>query len=103
MNRDDDRTLLLVSGDFSGIQDTVYTISSKGALKSLRARSFMLELLTEHIVYEILQLAEMTESCWNVCWSRKRQYNSIMKRSARSHGGMICWKKKQQTGLGRIR
>ncbi len=57
MNRDDDRTLLLVSGDFSGIQDTVYTISSKGALKSLRARSFMLELLTEHIVYEILQLA----------------------------------------------
>ncbi len=42
MNRDDDRTLLLVSGDFSGIQDTVYTISSKEALKSLRARSFML-------------------------------------------------------------
>ena len=46
---------LLVSADFSGIQDTVYTISSKGALKTLRARSFMLELLTEHIVYEILQ------------------------------------------------
>lgn len=45
---------LLVSADFSGIQDTVYTISSKGALKTLRARSFMLELLTEHIVYEIL-------------------------------------------------
>lgn len=50
-------SFLLVSGDFSGIQDTVYTISSKGALKSLRARSFMLELLTEHIVYEILQLS----------------------------------------------
>jgi CRISPR-associated protein Csm1 len=46
---------LLVSCDFSGIQDTVYTISSKGALKTLRARSFMLELLTEHIVYEILE------------------------------------------------
>lgn len=53
----EENTFLLVSGDFSGIQDTVYTISSKGALKSLRARSFMLELLTEHIVYEILQLA----------------------------------------------
>lgn len=47
---------LLVSADFSGIQDTVYTISSKGALKTLRARSFMLELLTEHIVFEILQI-----------------------------------------------
>lgn len=46
---------LLLSGDFSGIQDTIYTISSKGALKTLRARSFMLELLTEHITYEIQQ------------------------------------------------
>ncbi|MFQ5677711.1 MAG: hypothetical protein ACE5G1_17615, partial [bacterium] len=45
---------LLVSGDLSGIQDTVYTISSKGALKSLRARSFMLELLCEHCCYELL-------------------------------------------------
>ena len=57
MNDANEKTLLFVSGDFSGIQDTVYTISSKGALKSLRARSFMLELLTEHIVYEILQIA----------------------------------------------
>ena len=46
---------LLVSGDFSGIQETIYTISSSGALKTLRARSFMLELLTEHIIYEIQQ------------------------------------------------
>jgi len=45
---------ILVSGDLSGIQDTVYTISSKGALKSLRARSFMLEFLCEHISYEII-------------------------------------------------
>jgi CRISPR-associated protein Csm1 len=52
---DKNNPFLLVSADFSGIQDTVYTISSKGALKTLRARSFMLELLTEHIVYEILQ------------------------------------------------
>jgi CRISPR-associated protein Csm1 len=51
---DSENPFLLVSADFSGIQDTVYTISSKGALKTLRARSFMLELLTEHIVYEIL-------------------------------------------------
>ncbi|PWW82847.1 type III-A CRISPR-associated protein Cas10/Csm1 [Prosthecochloris marina] len=53
-----DKKCLLVGCDFSGIQDTVYTISSKGALKTLRARSFMLEMLTEHIIYEILSLAE---------------------------------------------
>ncbi len=46
---------LMVSGDFSGIQETIYTISSSGALKTLRARSFMLELLTEHVIHEIQQ------------------------------------------------
>lgn len=45
----------LVSGDISGIQDFIYTISSKGALKSLRARSFYLEIMLEHIVDEILE------------------------------------------------
>ncbi|ABL66062.1 type III-A CRISPR-associated protein Cas10/Csm1 [Chlorobium phaeobacteroides] len=57
-NPEEDKPFLLVSADFSGIQDTVYTISSKGALKTLRARSFMLELLTEHIIYEILSEVE---------------------------------------------
>ena len=52
---DKDKPLLLVSGDFSGIQEAIYTIASSGALKTLRARSFMLELLTEHIIYEIQQ------------------------------------------------
>ena len=52
---DKDKPFLLVSGDFSGIQDAIYTIASSGALKTLRARSFMLELLTEHIIYEIQQ------------------------------------------------
>lgn len=47
---------LLVSGDISGIQDFIYTISSKGALKSLRARSFYLDMILEHIVDEILDV-----------------------------------------------
>lgn len=45
---------LLVGGDFSGVQDFVYTITSKGALRTLKARSFFLELFAEHIIYEIL-------------------------------------------------
>ena len=53
-----EKQYLLVGCDFSGIQDTVYTITSKGALKTLRARSFMLELLCEHIIHEILVLAK---------------------------------------------
>lgn len=44
----------LVAGSLSGIQKFIYTISSDGALKSLRARSFYLELVAEEIVQQIL-------------------------------------------------
>lgn len=45
---------LLYSCDMSGIQAFIYNISGSGALKQLRARSFYLELLMEHIVDELL-------------------------------------------------
>lgn len=44
----------IVGGDFSGVQRFIYTISSRGALKGLRGRSFFLELLTEHVADELL-------------------------------------------------
>ncbi len=50
----DQNQLSLVAGDLSGIQTFIYTISSDGALKSLRARSFYLELVTEEIVQQLL-------------------------------------------------
>ena len=50
---------LLASGDLSGIQDFLYTIPSKGALKSLRGRSFYLEILLEHIADELLEAADL--------------------------------------------
>ncbi len=45
----------LVAGSLSGIQKFIYTISSDGALKSMRARSFYLELVAEEIVQQILE------------------------------------------------
>lgn len=53
---------LLVAGDLSGIQDFVYTISSRGALKSLRGRSFFLEMLLEHAVDLLLEAAGMSRA-----------------------------------------
>ena len=47
--------LSLIVGDLSGVQKFIYTISSAGALKSLRARSFYLELVTEEIVQQLLE------------------------------------------------
>lgn len=46
---------LLLSIDISGIQKFIYTISTDGALKSLRARSFYLEIVMEHLIDEILE------------------------------------------------
>lgn len=55
----DSKMFILVSGEISGIQNFIYTISSKGALKTLRGRSFYLEMLVEHIVDEILSELEL--------------------------------------------
>ena len=51
--------LSLVAGDLSGIQKFIYTISSAGALKSLRARSFYLELVTEEVVQQLLTALQL--------------------------------------------
>ena len=53
---------LLIEADMSGIQDFIYTIPSKGALKSLRGRSFYLEMLIEHIADELLEQAGLSRA-----------------------------------------
>lgn len=49
-----EKAFLLTTFDVSGIQDFIYTIHSSGAAKMLRARSFYLEMLTEHLIDELL-------------------------------------------------
>ena len=51
----EEKMFLLYSMDISGIQNFIYTIGEKGALKGLRARSFYLEIMMEHIVDELLE------------------------------------------------
>jgi len=46
---------LLVGGDVSGVQRFLYTISSQGALRGLRGRSFYLQLLAQAIVRRLLR------------------------------------------------
>lgn len=50
----DTEMFLLYSMDISGIQNFIYTVGEKGALKGLRARSFYLEIMMEHIIDELL-------------------------------------------------
>ena len=54
---------MLVAADLSGVQDFVYTLSSKGALKTLRARSFYLNFLQESIAAQFLDRFKLPRSC----------------------------------------
>lgn len=48
-------SFLLVCGDISGIQKFIYTLTSKGAAKGLRGRSFYLQLLGESLARFVLK------------------------------------------------
>ncbi|MCR5793321.1 MAG: type III-A CRISPR-associated protein Cas10/Csm1 [Lachnospiraceae bacterium] len=50
-----EKVFYLCSMDISGIQDYIYTIHSSGALKTLRSKSFYLEILMEHMIDEVLE------------------------------------------------
>lgn len=58
----EEEMFLLYSMDISGIQKFIYTISSKGALKGLRARSFYLEIMMEHLVDELLDRLSLSRA-----------------------------------------
>jgi CRISPR-associated protein Csm1 len=48
---------VLIGGDISGVQSFIYTLSAKGAAKTLRGRSFYLQLLNEAVLrYVLLEL-----------------------------------------------
>ena len=48
--------------DISGIQKFIYTITSKNALRTLRARSFYLEIMMEHIIDLLLDKLELSRA-----------------------------------------
>jgi CRISPR-associated protein Csm1 len=73
---------LLVSGELSGIQNFIYTISSKMAMKSLRGRSFYLELLTENIIDEILKELNLTRA--NLLYSGGSHFYLILPNTNRT-------------------
>ncbi len=52
----------LCSVDISGIQDFIYQIASKSALKNLRTRSFYLEFILENIADEVIEACDVTRA-----------------------------------------
>ena len=62
-----EKIYLLVSGYISGIHDFIYTIPSKGALKTLRGRSLYIDLLLEEFIDEYLEQIGLSRA--NVLYS----------------------------------
>jgi hypothetical protein len=71
-----DQPYLLVGGDFSGVQEFIYRISSKGALKAVRGRSFFLELLTQHVVAELLEATGCSRA--NILYAAGAQFSLLL-------------------------
>ena len=67
---------LFVSAEFTGIQNFIYTITSKIAMKSLRGRSFYLELFIEHIIDEILEALKLSRV--NLVYSAGSQFYMLL-------------------------
>ena len=57
-----EKVFALFSMDISGIQNFIYTIHSEGALRNLRARSFYLEIMMEHVVDTLLERTELSRA-----------------------------------------
>ena len=58
----DEPSMLLISGDLSGVQQFIYSITSKGAAKGLRGRSLYLQLLSEAITHYILDQLQLPKA-----------------------------------------
>ncbi len=56
------KAFLLYSADFSGIQKFIFSVSTKGALRSMRSRSFFLELAMEHYIDELLSVCGVSRA-----------------------------------------
>lgn len=67
---------MLVGGDLSGVQDFIYTIAANRAAKSLRGRSFYLQMLTDALAGWVLQQAGMPST--NLLYSGGGRFYVIM-------------------------
>lgn len=61
LSESENRFALLV-GDFSGIQKFIYQLSSKGAAKTLKGRSFYLNLLQDAVITQIQSIFEVEDA-----------------------------------------
>lgn len=93
----DKKMFLLFSTDFSGIQKFIYTVASRGALKSLRSRSFFLEVFMEHVVDEIIGLASVSRA--NLIYSGGGHCYMLLPNTEKVRRGLAEFNREMKTWL----
>ncbi len=91
----DKKAFLLCSLDISGIQKFIYTITSKNALRTLRARSFYLEMMMEHIIDMILETLELSRA--NLLYSGGGHCYLLLTNTEETVHKLEKWKKEQKS------
>jgi len=83
-----DLPLLLIGGDFSGIQRFLYNIASKYAEKNLQGRSYYLELLANSAVQKILQQLDLYQA--NLLYADGGRFYLIAPNTKRVKDNIAC-------------
>ncbi len=96
----DEKAFLLYSADLSGIQKFIYTVATKGAQKSLRSRSFFLELMMEHYVDDILRTCGLSRvnliysgggHCYLLLPNTQKVKDALTAVNTRTNDALIDW------------
>ena len=87
-----EKSFLLYTAGFSGIQKFIYTVSTDGALKSLRSRSFFLELLMEHYVDELLAACQLSRV--NLLFHGGGQCHLLLPKTGAVEEALAVWNRK---------
>lgn len=70
--------VMLVGGDVSGIQKFIYNIASQKAAKSLKGRSFYLQLLIDSIIQKIITHSDIQATIGHVVYSSGGKFYMIL-------------------------
>ncbi len=70
--------VLILGGDISGIQKFIYNISSQGAAKSLKGRSFYLQLLIDSIIHKIISHENIQACIGHVIYSSGGKFYMLL-------------------------
>lgn len=83
---------LLYSMDVSGIQKFIYSVGTSGVLKGLRARSFYLEFLLEHIIDELLSSLSLSRA--NLIYTGGGHCYFLLPNTEKAKEATASWQKK---------